>query len=365
MLEEIYEICPTYERDFITLKQTSMEDAEELLKCYSDEKSVSFFNSDNCNGDDFYYTSIERMIEAIKFWEFSYKNKYFIRWTIVYKESNEKIGTIEMFHGNGEDEFNNYGVLRIDLQSKYEKYEVINEILQITNEELYRAFEVDIILSKAIPKAEERIRALEDNGYYKLNKNFRQYSDYFIREKENNNSIDMESLKNFCHKYYVDKDIMHDMSHIQRVLKSLEKLIKSGDYSVDMYILTYAAYFHGFIYKDENEICKWLELQGISKENIDKIVTVAWESQKPEVPETLEGKLLHDAHMIEGGKTYLIVKSLITGSVRGQSLEQTIQYIDDNVLGKGSCYLRESQNVYHTQQEFARTFIADLKEGLE
>lgn len=34
--------------------------------------------------------------------------------------------------------------------------------------------------------------------------------------------------------------------------------------------------------------------------------------------------------MIEGGKTYLIVKSLITGSVRGQ----TIKYIEDNVLGK-------------------------------
>jgi len=38
----------------------------------------------------------------------------------------------------------------------------------------------------------------------------------------------------------------------------------------------------------------------------------------------MEGKILHDAHMIEGGKIYLIVKSLITGSVRGQTLEQTI-----------------------------------------
>lgn len=178
-------------------------------------------------------------------------------------------------------------------------------------------------------------------------------------------SIDMESLKNFCHKYYADKDIMHDMSHIERVLKSLEKLIKLGNYSVDMYSLTYAAYFHGFIYRDEDEIRKWLELQKISKEYIEKIVTVAWESQKAEVPRTLEGKLLHDAHMIEGGKTYLIVKSLITGSVRGQSLEQTIQYIEDNILGKGSCYLKESQSIYNIQQEFAKTFIVDLKAGLD
>ncbi len=33
---------------------------------------------------------------------------------------------------------------------------------------------------------------------------------------------------------------------------------------------------------------------------------------------------MHDAHVLEGGKTYLIVKTLITGSVRGQSLVDTL-----------------------------------------
>lgn len=68
--------------------------------------------------------------------------------------------------------------------------------------------------------------------------------------------------------------------------------------------------------------------------------------------------------MIEGGKTYLIVKSLITGSVRGQTLKQTIEYIENNILGKGICYLPEAQIIYYHQQEFAKAFVKDLKEGL-
>lgn len=56
---------PFYKKKLITLKQTTLEDAEELLKCYSDEEAVPFLNSDNCHGDDFHYTSIERMKQAI------------------------------------------------------------------------------------------------------------------------------------------------------------------------------------------------------------------------------------------------------------------------------------------------------------
>jgi len=46
--------------------------------------------------------------------------KYFVRWTVILNDTNEKIGTIEMFHRIAEDGFNHYGLLRIDLQSIYE-----------------------------------------------------------------------------------------------------------------------------------------------------------------------------------------------------------------------------------------------------
>jgi uncharacterized protein len=177
--------------------------------------------------------------------------------------------------------------------------------------------------------------------------------------------IKINNLLDFVKPYYESKDIMHNLSHIDRVLKCIEKLLKIGNYKADIDILIYSAYFHGFIYNSEQNIIDWLNTQQISTDRIEKIINVAWESQKDGIPTTLEGEILHDAHKIEGGKTYLIVKSLITGSVRGQTLEQTINYIEDNVLGKGVCYLPESQNIYFEQQEFAKDFIYDLNEGLK
>jgi len=123
---DIYKKCPVYTTDILTLKLTSSEDASELLKCYSDEKSVPLFNSDNCNGDDFHYTTIDRMKKAIDFWQFSYENRYFVRLTVVLNKTGEKIGTVEMFKREASDELKDFGVLRIDLQSKYEEQKYIN-----------------------------------------------------------------------------------------------------------------------------------------------------------------------------------------------------------------------------------------------
>lgn len=176
-----YEKCPIYKKELITLKQTSIEDGEELLKCYSDERAVMFFNSDNCDGDDFHYTTLERMKKAIDFWRFSYKNRYFVRWTVILNDTNEKIGTIEMFHRTAKDEFNHYGVLRIDLRSDYETRAVIGGILDIANENFYRAFDVEAILTKAVPDASERIASLLHKGYHPINRKLMIYDDYFVR----------------------------------------------------------------------------------------------------------------------------------------------------------------------------------------
>jgi hypothetical protein len=183
-MKDIYEECPIYKKKLITLRQTSMEDVQELLKCYSDEKAVPFFNSDNCNGDDFHYTTMERMIQAIDFWKFSYKNKYFVRWTVIFNHTKKKVGTIEMFHRASNDEFNHYGILRIDLQSNYETQPVIDDILEIVNENFYKAFDVESILIKAIPAATERISSLVQKGYQSINRKLVIYDDYFVN-KEN------------------------------------------------------------------------------------------------------------------------------------------------------------------------------------
>lgn len=175
--------------------------------------------------------------------------------------------------------------------------------------------------------------------------------------------IDIDALIAFASPFYANKDIMHDLSHIDRMLRSAKRLARHYP-GTDMEAITYGCYFHGFVYLREDLIRDFLTEQGLDAGATDRIVKIAWESQKDEVPETFEGKLLHDAHLIEGGKTYLIVKSLCTGTARGQSLEQTLDYFDKHVRGQGECYLPEAKAVYAQMQAFAAEFIRDLREGL-
>lgn len=181
MSKNVYEQCPIYEKELITLRLIKNGDAEELLKCYSDEKAVPLFNSDNCR-DDFHYATMERMEMAVDFWEFSYANKYFVRWTVILNSTNEKIGTIEMFHASDEWESNHYGILRIDLQSKYEIQSIIEDILAVSNEFFYELFGVEVVLTKAIPEASERISALKSSGFKPINKKLKIYDDYYCRK---------------------------------------------------------------------------------------------------------------------------------------------------------------------------------------
>ena len=92
--------------------------------------------------------------------------------------------------------------------------------------------------------------------------------------------INVDSLIIFVKPYYENKDIMHDLSHINRVLKYVGKILTLGNYKADLDILTYSAYFHGFVYNSEQRIIGWLKSQNISADNIDKVIKVSWESQK-------------------------------------------------------------------------------------
>ena len=145
-MTDVYENCPVFENDSYILRMTSQEDKSDLLKVYSDKAAVSFFNSDNCGGDDFYYTTESRMEQAIAYWLFEYNRAGFVRWTIVSKETNEAIGTI-------------------DIRSDYERAGEITKILKMIIEPAYTLFHCDKIAAKAIAAAAERIRALEQLGF--------------------------------------------------------------------------------------------------------------------------------------------------------------------------------------------------------
>ena len=173
------------------------------------------------------------------------------------------------------------------------------------------------------------------------------------------------ALLEFVEPYYTDKDIMHNMWHIELVQRMIKRILACSNYNVDEDCLKLATYFHGFIYSDEKKIKQWLLSQNFDEETISKTVKIAWESQRSEVPETIEGKILHDAHVLEGGKTYLIVKTLITGSVRGQSLIDTLNFMEKNVLDKNKCYLPETIPLCDEMNEYTNSFFAELIEGIK
>ncbi|MGN0402364.1 MAG: GNAT family N-acetyltransferase [Acetatifactor sp.] len=184
---DVYEYCPEFENDRYRLRLISTEDAADLLKVYSDVNAVPFFNSDNCDGDDFYYKTIERMKQAVDFWIFSYKERYFVRWTVLDKKTNEAVGTIELFHRDADEYFYECGLLRLDLRSDYENAAQIADIISIIKEATYDMFYCRIIATKAVPEASERLKALYDLGFVSsdkivVGKDGTEYGDYYILE---------------------------------------------------------------------------------------------------------------------------------------------------------------------------------------
>lgn len=171
-MDNVYVNCPSFENEDFKLRMILKNDCSDLLKVYSDEKAVLLFNSDNCGGDDFHYTTKERMEKSLEYWQFEYDRKGFVRWSIIDKNANSIIGTIELFHRNSKDYFDNCGLLRLDLRSDYELEKEIVEILRLIISDAYMLFECDMIATKAVDIAVERIKALKKLGFkatdYKL-----------------------------------------------------------------------------------------------------------------------------------------------------------------------------------------------------
>lgn len=57
----VYEYCPKFESEDYLIRFVDKGDTEDLLTVYSDKNSLPFFNSDNCDGDNFYYPTKDRM----------------------------------------------------------------------------------------------------------------------------------------------------------------------------------------------------------------------------------------------------------------------------------------------------------------
>ena len=187
-MNDIYEIIPILDSENLILRAINGEkDLTDLFEVYSDTKAVPFFNSDNCHGDTFYYKTKERMQQAIDFWNLEYHKKYYVRMAIEDKKTNKVIGTIELFNRKSEDYFNNCGLLRLDLKSDYETHNCVLDVLKIIVPNTKELFNCDMIATKAIAEANNRISALKEYGFH-LSDQFligfdgTKYNSYYVME---------------------------------------------------------------------------------------------------------------------------------------------------------------------------------------
>lgn len=166
-MQNVYEQCPVFENSDYLLRFVEPTDANDLLEVYGDKNALPFFNSDNCDGDNFYYSNLDKMSQAIDFWIKSYKTKWFVRWVIIDKKTSRAIGAVELFHRVSDDNFNGMGVLRLDVGSKYEKEDVLTNLLLLILTKAYDLFDCKEIITKVPIYAVERMCAVKKVGFKK------------------------------------------------------------------------------------------------------------------------------------------------------------------------------------------------------
>lgn len=176
-MADLYVHCPTYESAGVRLRPLRADDAPALLRCYADPNAVPFFNADNCHGDTFYYPTEARMTQAVQMWLDSYAARYFVRFVVEDTQDGSVVGTVEMFHNDPTDRPNAYGVLRVDVASPYERADFLAELFALCGREFFAAFDVAEMVTKAVPEATERRKALTALGYRPAA--FRVYEHYY------------------------------------------------------------------------------------------------------------------------------------------------------------------------------------------
>jgi len=159
-----------YASDHFILRQVRQEDAPALLECYSDPAAVALMNDDNCNSG-FLCPALENMREYIQCWNQEYRDCMYIRPAILHKITGQALGTMEVFGGEP-------GVLRLDLRADWERPEVLAELLGLAVREFPQDFDMGGLVTKAVPKAAARRKALEDLGFSGP-EGFRGYGDYY------------------------------------------------------------------------------------------------------------------------------------------------------------------------------------------
>jgi len=176
-----YAKCPVFETGHFHLRQVREEDAEELL-CFYGDISKWMFNDNSWSNGIFssWRPTVEEMHKCIRSWLDEYRNKFYIRLSVIDKATGTAIGTIEIF--DNFDKAKRGAALHIDLSSPYETREYISELLTLADKEFFRIFGFKYLAICAFPDADERIAALESAGYEPYEKSDREH--FYMKESQ-------------------------------------------------------------------------------------------------------------------------------------------------------------------------------------
>lgn len=182
---DVYRDLPLLEDQRFLLRQVGEEDAGDLAQVYGDKNALPFFNSDNCNGDNFYYPTRERMLEAIRFWRRGYEERWFVRWAVADKGAGRAVGTVELCRRASRDSFDGCGILRLDVKNSLERAEVLLQLLRLILPSAFEMMDCGAIITKAPLYAVERREALEKAGFAEehrplIGEDGKQYWDYWV-----------------------------------------------------------------------------------------------------------------------------------------------------------------------------------------
>jgi hypothetical protein len=180
---------PTAENAKYKLRIVKQKDLSDLLNIYSNQENLEYINKDDSNGDNFYCESIDELNPKFNFWKFAYKNKWFIKLSIINKKEKKVIGLIELLYRKSYDSFNDAIILKLDLLLEKENEYIIKEILELLSEKILKNVKFKKIATKATPIMVERQKALLDLGYKLSNRiligmdDNKEYKYYFTKNK--------------------------------------------------------------------------------------------------------------------------------------------------------------------------------------
>jgi uncharacterized protein len=170
-----------------------------------------------------------------------------------------------------------------------------------------------------------------------------------------------DRLREFVNPQYGDKDTLENLDHVKRIITQARTLAETENLEFDDDILVFGAYLHELIFINETEIRDFLFSIGLEREFVIKVMKAAWESGKEAKPETTEGALLHDAHLVEGGQEYQVAKWLVSGAAQGQSLNYILDSMEHRVIGKYTCSTHAAQKIYGAIEDHRLHFVQAVR----